>query len=279
MQFEQGEFSFMISAADLSINPKKRIFLALVLFSAMVTALILFFTWKVTYLGFESISRILPAAFGVLISGAVFFLFAGELAIVSAILGMPLPKILYFWSWKAINFLFPFAVGLGRILNIPRGKVEQSFVAVNNALVRQHHVRVPSDRLLILTPHCLQLDTCPRKITRDIENCAQCGACSVGGLLGLCHKYHMHFVVATGGTLARQMVAKARPKAIIAVACERDLTSGIQDVFPIPVIAIFNERPFGPCFNTRVDINRVEEAIKMLSEDLPADDGEEGKNK
>lgn len=279
MQFEQGEFSFMISAADLSINPKKRIFLALVLFSAMVTALILFFTWKVTYLGFESISRILPTAFGVLISGAVFFLFAGELAIVLAILGMPLPKILYFWSWKAINFLFPFAVGLGRILNIPRGKVEQSFVAVNNALVRQHHERVPSDRLLILTPHCLQLDTCPRKITRDIENCAQCGACSVGGLLGLCHKYHMHFVVATGGTLARQMVAKARPKAIIAVACERDLTSGIQDVFPIPVIAIFNERPFGPCFNTRVDINRVEEAIKMLSEDLPADDGEEGKNK
>ena len=279
MQFEQGDFSFMISAADLSINPKKRIFLALVLFSAMVTALILFFTWKVTYLGFESISRILPAAFGVLISGAVFFLFAGELAIVLAILGMPLPKILYFWSWKAINFLFPFAVGLGRILNIPRGKVEQSFVAVNNALVKQHHVRVPSDRLLILTPHCLQLDTCPRKITRDIENCAQCGACSVGGLLGLCHKYHMHFVVATGGTLARQMVPKARPKAIIAVACERDLTSGIQDVFPIPVIAIFNERPFGPCFNTRVDINRVEEAIKMLSEDLPADDGEEGKNK
>ena len=279
MQFEQGDFSFMISAADLSINPKKRIFLALVLFSAMVTALILFFTWKVTYLGFESISRILPAAFGVLISGVVFFLFAGELAIVLAILGMPLPKILYFWSWKAINFLFPFAVGLGRILNIPRGKVEQSFVAVNNALVKQHHVRVPSDRLLILTPHCLQLDTCPRKITRDIENCAQCGACSVGGLLGLCHKYHMHFVVANGGTLARQMVAKARPKAIIAVACERDLTSGIQDVFPIPVIAIFNERPFGPCFNTRVDINRVEEAIKMLSEDLPADDGEEGKNK
>lgn len=263
----------MVAVADIGINPKKRIFLALVLVSAVFTALILFLTWKVTYLGFESISRLLPAFFGVVVGVAVFFLFAGELAIVLAILGMPLPKILYFWSWKAINFLFPFAVGLGRILRIPRGKVEQSFVAVNNALVKQHHIKVPSDRLLILTPHCLQLDTCPRKITRNIENCAQCGACSVGGLLGLCHKYNMHFVVATGGTLARQMVAKARPKAIIAVACERDLTSGIQDVFPIPVIAIFNERPFGPCFNTQVDIGQVEEAIKMLSEDLSGDAG------
>ena len=249
----------MVSAVEMAVNPKKRVFLALVLFSAIVTAILLFFVWKVTYLGFEAISQFLPTAFGLLVFGAIFFLFAGELAIVLAIMGMPLPKILYFWSWKAINFLFPFAVGLGRILNIPREKVEQSFVAVNNALVKQHHVKVPSDRLLILTPHCLQLDTCPRKITRNIENC----------LLGLCHKYHMHFVVATGGTLARQMVAKARPKAIIAVACERDLTSGIQDVFPIPVIAIFNERPFGPCFNTRVNLDKVEEAIKLLSEDLP----------
>ena len=153
----------MVSAVEMKINPKKRVFLALVLFSAIVTAAFLYFTWKVTYLGFEAISQFLPDVFGLLVFGAVFFLFAGELAIVLAILGMPLPKILYFWSWKAINFLFPFAVGLGRILNIPREKVEQSFVAVNNALVKQHHVRVPSDRLLILTPHCLQWIPVPGK--------------------------------------------------------------------------------------------------------------------
>ena len=139
----------MVSAVEMAVNPKKRVFLALVLFSAIMTAVLLFFAWKVTYLGFEAISQFLPAAFGFLVFGAIFFLFAGELAIVLAIMGMPLPK----------------------ILNIPREKVEQSFVAVNNALVKQHHIKVPSDRLLILTPHCLQLDTCPRKITRNIENC------------------------------------------------------------------------------------------------------------
>lgn len=259
----------MVGVVEQFINPKKRVFLALVLVSAIVTAIILYLIWKVTFLGLASIVAWLPAAFGIFVAGVILFLFLGELAIVLAILGMPLPKILYFWAWKAINFLFPFAVGLGRIFSVPRSKVEQSFVAVNNALVKQHHVRVPSNRLLILTPHCLQLDTCPRKITRNVENCAQCGGCSVGSLLKLCHQYGMHLVVATGGTLARQLVAKARPKAIIAVACERDLTSGIQDVFPIPVIAIFNQRPFGPCFNTRVDIARVEEAIRLLGEGTP----------
>lgn len=93
------------------------------------------------------------------------------------------------------------------------------------------------------------------------ENCRQCGGCSVGDMLGLAHKYGIHMAVATGGTLARQMVKQIRPKAIVAVACERDLTSGIQDVFPLPVVGVLNERPFGPCFNTRVDIKRVEAAV------------------
>ena len=78
--------------------------------------------------------------------------------------------------------------------------------------------------------------------------------------------------VATGGTLARQMVKEIRPKAIIAVACERDLTSGIQDVFPLPVIGVLNERPFGPCFNTRVDIKKVEAAILDFLDTEEADD-------
>ena len=47
----------------------------------------------------------------------------------------------------------------------------------------------------------------------------------------------------------------------MAVACELDLTSGIQDSYPIPVIGILNERPHGPCINTKVDIQKVKRAI------------------
>ncbi len=71
--------------------------------------------------------------------------------------------------------------------------------------------------------------------------------------------------MATGGTLARKIVLDARPEAIVAVACERDLSSGIVDTFPMPVMGISNERPFGPCFNTRVDLEKVKEAIRFFS--------------
>ena len=44
------------------------------------------------------------------------------------------------------------------------------------------------------------------------------------------------------------------------------LTSGIQDMYPIPVIGILNERPKGPCINTKVDIQKVKSAITDLLE-------------
>jgi hypothetical protein len=52
-----------------------------------------------------------------------------------------------------------------------------------------------------------------------------------------------------------------RPRLVVAVACERDLTSGIRDAYPLPVIGVFNSRPEGPCFNTRIDLEAVRQAL------------------
>lgn len=246
------------------LRPKKRVFIALASLSTLITGLFIYLLWKVSQPGLADIHKYLPIIMGIVAFFLICALLAGVAGIVLAILGMPTLKLFHGWAWHAVNFLFPFAILLGRIFEIPRNHIEQSFIEVSNHLVRQQHIKVPADRIMILTPHCIQLDTCVYKITRNIENCHQCGRCCVGGLLSLSHKYGIHVAVATGGTLARQVVKQIRPKAIIAVACERDLTSGIQDVFPLPVIGVLNERPFGPCFNTRVDLSKVEETIKYF---------------
>ena len=88
--------------------------------------------------------------------------------------------------------------------------------------------------------------------------------CALPILLKIAKEYGCQFIVVTGGTLARMKVKEAKPKAIIAIACERDLASGMADVFPIPVIGVLNERPNGPCCNTTVDINKVRDAVELL---------------
>ena len=166
---------------------------------------------------------------------------------------------------KPINFtfslLYPVVIWLGKVFKIAQDKIQRSFVEVNNQLVKAKKGKLTPERLLILLPHCLQQRDCPNRITTNTENCTRCGGCTVGGLLDLCDGYGVHLRIATGGTLAREAVKTLRPRAIVAVACERDLTSGILDCIPLPVLGVTNDRPHGPCFNTEVSLDAVEKAI------------------
>jgi len=157
--------------------------------------------------------------------------------------------------------LFPFMILMGRLVGVSKEKVQQSFVELNNHLVRSNHHRTRPNKLLILLPHCIQEFDCQIKITGNIKNCKGCGKCEIKDLIELSDHYQVNIAVATGGTLARRIIVENRPEAIVAVACELDLTSGIQDSYPIPVIGILNDRPNGPCINTKVDIEKVRKGI------------------
>jgi hypothetical protein len=139
---------------------------------------------------------------------------------------------------------------------------------------------IEGDRLLLLLPHCLQSFDCPHRVTSEVRNCERCGKCEIADLITMCDSYGIKMSIATGGTLARRVIVETRPRAIVAVACERDLTSGILDSYPIPVIGVLNERPHGPCRDTRVDLAKVEGAINFFlrrvkpSADRPAGDRE-----
>jgi hypothetical protein len=163
-----------------------------------------------------------------------------------------------------IKFLLPLIEQIGRLAGISKDTIRQSFVAMNNSLVTSQRLKIKPDRILILLPHCLQLSECEIKVTGEINKCLRCGRCDIMGLADLAQKYSVDISVATGGTLARKVIVEKRPKLVLAVACERDLTSGIKDCYPLPVIGVLNDRPFGPCFNTRVDVAKIDEALRSI---------------
>ena len=70
--------------------------------------------------------------------------------------------------------------------------------------------------------------------------------------------------VVTGGTLARKYLKQTKPDLVIAIACERDLLSGIMDVSSIDVYGIFNIIRDEDCIDTGVSIMEVERVIKKI---------------
>jgi uncharacterized protein len=245
-------------------EPKKRVFITLLIITMGLLAGAGWLLWYIPQVGLKNINPLLPAVFTALIFGVLGFIAFGVFLLILTLIRGHEIFLAQRLRFVVVKVLFPLLVLVGRLLGISRDKVQQSFIAVNNQLVRSNVGKVKPDRLLILLPHCIQINDCNIKITGDVHRCKGCGKCEIKDLVAVADKYRVALSVATGGTLARRIIKEKRPKAIIAVACERDLTSGIVDSYPLPVIGILNDRPFGPCMNTRVDMQDVKEALEMF---------------
>lgn len=247
---------------DSNEQPRKRLFILLLGVACGLVLLVAFLLWWVPSVGLSQIHPSLPVVFGVILGTLALLIIGGlSLLILTLLAGRDL-FMLQSLRGLVVKYLFPGIISMGRLFGVDKDLLRQSFIVLNNQLVRTKRLRVPAERTLILLPHCIQLFDCAIKITGDVDECIRCGKCDVKGLLELAKSYGIDMAVATGGTLARKLIVEKRPKLIIAVACERDLTSGIRDSYPLPVVGVLNKRPHGPCFNTQVLLPEVEQALE-----------------
>lgn len=163
-----------------------------------------------------------------------------------------------------LKVIYPLLMLAGAFFKDRKDRLQLLVISLNNRLVRAERGRYRTKRILLLLPHCLQINDCDVRITNDIYNCKRCGKCEIKDLIQIATDNDLKLFVATGGNLARRIVSDIKPEAIVAVACERDLSSGIVDTYPLPVLGVPNERPFGPCLNTRVDLEKVKAAIEFF---------------
>ncbi len=135
----------------------------------------------------------------------------------------------------------------------------------NNRLVHGRRIRVQPDEILLLLPHCLHKQSCPRNVVHSLDECKRCGECSVGALAGVRDDFGVVACVVGGGRQALAHTRNPKIKAVVAVACEKELVQGIFAAFPKPVLGVINITPEGPCKNTLVDPAKVIKAVESLS--------------
>ena len=125
-----------------------------------------------------------------------------------------------------------------------RDWVENATVKVYNALALQRKRKVGKGELLLLIPRCLS-------------------KAALDGVLGIAGRYEVPVFVATRGQLARRVIRERRPRAVVAVACERDMVSGLHDVAgKIPVLGLTLTLPAGPCKDTGLDLEQLEQWVR-----------------
>lgn len=128
--------------------------------------------------------------------------------------------------------------------------------------MRRVHVR--PENLLLLVPRCLQKNGCAQTLGESISDCRGCGECNVADLIAIRDELGIRCSLAVGGKEALAFVKNPNVKAVVAVACEKELTMGILAAFPVPVLGVLNQQTNGPCRNTRLKPDDVRVAVKSM---------------
>ncbi len=129
-----------------------------------------------------------------------------------------------------------------------RDWVEHAAVEVYNGLASRRGRKVGKGELLVLIPRCLSKE-------------------ALDGILDVAGRYDVPVFVATRGQLARRAIRERRPRAVVAVACERDMVSGLHDVAAkVPVLGLTMRLPSGPCKDAAVDVAKFESWVKSFVE-------------
>lgn len=127
-----------------------------------------------------------------------------------------------------------------------RDRVENAAVKVYNALALLRVRAVGPGELLLLVPRCLSRAT----LDRVLESAG---------------RFQVPVFVATRGQLARRVIRERRPRAVVAVACERDMVTGLHDVAGrVPVLGLTMTLPAGPCKDAELDHETLEKYMRAF---------------
>jgi uncharacterized protein len=232
-----------VDAHEAFIREPKRLFMAMLFFTFFTGfALACLLVWGF-YPRLEPLNLGTAALALVGSAAAVFLALYGMLSF-TLVTGIPLRL-----SEAIAHHLFRVYPAIALIsdrLGISKDRLGYSLLEIHNELTRVSLRKFSNGRILCLAPRCL-----------DRENVEQ--------IRSLAAEYDCDFYMAPTGAQARQRIVQEKPAAIIGIACERDLVSGIRDVgYRIPVMAIANKRPAGPCKGAFIDLNELRESIETL---------------
>lgn len=255
-----------LAGFESAIDEGPGLFLAAVGVLVVVAAVLFALFWYFTAPRFAAFSPVLPRIILYVGGLSALYLALEYLGVVATAYSgksflLPLGR-----SSRMIIKLVSPARRFARLFGSSRDRMAHSAVVVSNAVTRAANRKATRrGPVLVLLPRCVQRPECKQPLVNDVDSCRRCGECPVAGILELRDEYgDVVMAVLTGGSVVPGVVRHFDPRAVIGVACERELISGIYVVGDRPVLGVANQRPEGPCRGTTLDVAELRRAVDVF---------------
>jgi hypothetical protein len=231
---------------NVKIDAPKRLFIFYFLLLVLFNTVLLYGSFYLMKPRLDSFSAYLTYSVFALFSAYLFFIWIWFIIIILTTYTHIRFPFLHTKTGFLVNYVLNGVFKISKFFHRDKDRISNSFVKVGNSFIQATHKRQKQEKLLILLPRCLT-----GEVFKEVKK--------------ICNERNIELAIVEGGTLARKKIIDFRPTAIIGVACERDVVAGIRDVATkFSVLGVNNERPLGPCRNTIIDINVLNEKIDFF---------------
>ena len=152
-----------------------------------------------------------------------------------------------------------------RLFNIDESFLSYMIVEIRNRLYTPYYTSTPYNQRMLFLPQCLRSPKCPAPLDAEGIQCKNCGRCGICKIKEEAENLGYKVFIAPGSTLMKRMVKKYKPKAIIGVGCHMEVEEGMAALaaYGVPAQGVILDRD--GCVNTRVDVLKLMEKIRIVS--------------
>lgn len=126
-------------------------------------------------------------------------------------------------------------------LNLPRGYLGWTMVAIGSAFWQPQVMNVPYQRRLLLLPHCMRnVSLCAASYSKEGLACLGCGGCSLGWLGEIARAKGYRILIAEGSPVVLRLILSGEADALLGVACLNSLERSLERILMagIPCMAV-----------------------------------------
>jgi len=141
---------------------------------------------------------------------------------------------------------------------------ERLFDEINQAHLPYFMNVAPQD-ICIFLPHCLKSRDCPASTDDEGVHCEKCGRCAMATLVTAAEEAGVRVFCAPGGTLVKALIKKYLPKAVIGVACWKEILLAYELLWNTGIVVHVFPLERDGCFETSVNPESLLSFLKELT--------------
>lgn len=145
-----------------------------------------------------------------------------------------------------------------RLIGVKPENIERLYIDFKNDHFRDKFQQIEPGHKIVFLPQCLRRAGCKASLDEEGYHCVKCSAeCKVSAIKAKAESLGYMVFVCPGGSMVSKIILKYRPRAVLGVACIKEIIMSGEDAEQIRIPYQAVELLRNGCVNTDVDVEHV----------------------